>query len=825
MVGYGNVMQSRVQLTGDMVDSGDKACHSRDGGASRSLKRTITGVENNADFEPYDGIEFESHEAAYAFYQDYAKSMGFTTSIKNSRRSKKSKEFIDAKFACSRYGMTPESDTGSSRRPSVKKTNCKASMHVKRKKDGKWYIHEFIKEHNHELLPALAYHFRIHRNVKLAEKNTIDILHAVSERTRKMYVEMSRQRGGCQVVGLLTNDLNYQFDKGRCLSLEEGDAQVMLDYFMHIQKENPYFFYAIDLNEDQRLRNLFWIDAKSRKDYASFSDVVLFDTSYMKSNEKMPFALFIGVNHHCQPMLLGCAVVADETKPTFVWLMKTWLRAVGGQAPNVIITDQDKSLKAAIEEVFPCSRHCFPLWHVLERIPEILSHVVKQHENFMEKFSKCIFTSVTDEQFDLRWWKMVSRFELQENEWIHTLYENRKKWVPAYMRGSFLAGMSTAQQSESISSFFDKYIHKKISLKEFMRQYGMILQNRYEEEAVADFDTLHKQPALKSPSPWEKQMSTIYTHAIFKKFQVEVLGVVGCHPKKQAESGENVTFRVDDCEKDENFMVTWNEARSDVSCSCLLFEYKGFLCRHAMIVLQMCGLSSIPSQYILKRWTKDAKNVLMFEGTERIQTRVQRYNDLCRRAIELGEEGSLSEESYGIAFRVLDEALKNCVTVNNRSSALTECSSSPVGLRDLKEDTQGVHATKPSRKKNTNKKQKVLSQPEAAIVEAQDSLQQMDNLIVGGMTLNGYYGTHQSVQGLLNLMEPPHDGYYVNQQNMQGLGQVNRIAPGHDGFFGSQQSIPGLGHLDFRQPSFTYGLQDEPSIRAAQLHGDNARHA
>ncbi|XP_047264367.1 protein FAR-RED IMPAIRED RESPONSE 1 isoform X2 [Capsicum annuum] len=804
MVDHGDVVQSNVQLTGDMVDAVDKACHSRDGGVSRSPKRNITGVEENADVEPHDGIEFESHEAAYAFYQEYAKSMGFTTSIKNSRRSKKSKEFIDAKFACSRYGVTPESDTGSSRRPSLKKTDCKASMHVKRKRDGKWFIHEFIKKHNHELLPALAYHFRIHRNVKLAEKNNIDILHAVSERTRKMYVEMSRQCGGSQEIGLLANDLNYQFDKGRCLSLEEGDAQVMLEYFMHIQKENPYFFYAVDLNEDQRLRNLFWVDAKSRKDYVSISDVVFFDTSYMKSNEKMPFALFIGVNHHCQPMLLGCALVADETKPTFVWLMKTWLRAMDGQAPKVIITDQDKSLKEAIENIFPCSHHCFALWHVLERIPEILAHVVKQHENFMEKFSKCIFKSATDEQFDLRWWKMVSRFELQENEWVHTLYEDRKKWVPAYMRGRFMAGMSAAQRSESVSSFFDKYIQKKISLKEFMRQYGMILQNRYEEEAVADFDTLHKQPALKSPSPWEKQMSTIYTHAIFKKFQVEVLGVVGCHPKKEAENGENVTFRVDDCEKDDNFMVTWNESRSDVSCSCLLFEYKGFLCRHAMIVLQMCGLSSIPSQFILKRWTKDATNVLTFEGTERIQTRVQRYNDLCRRAILLGEEGSLSEESYDIAFRVLDEALKNCVNVNNRSSALTECSSSAVGLRDLEGDTQGIHFTKTCRKKSTNKKRKVHSEPEAAIVEAEDSLQQMDNLTVGGMTLNGYYGTHQ---------------------NMQGLGHLNTATPDHDGFFGSQQSVPGLGHLDFRLPSFTYGLQDEPSLRGAQLHGNNARHA
>ncbi|XP_059662947.1 protein FAR-RED IMPAIRED RESPONSE 1 isoform X2 [Cornus florida] len=722
MVDCRDSVHSGNEVSGNMVDV-DEAC-ARDEGVVNSLKKDIVVIEGDTDFEPRNGIEFNSHEAAYSFYQEYAKSMGFTTSIKNSRRSKKSKEFIDAKFACSRYGVTPESDKGSSRRPGVKKTGCKASMHVKRRKDGKWYIHEFIKEHNHELLPALAYHFRIHRNVKLAEKNNIDILHAVSERTRRMYVEMSRQSGGYQNVGFLSNNMHSQFDKGRYLALEEGDAQVMLEYFMHIQRENPYFFYAIDLSEDQRLRNLFWVDAKSRNDYVSFSDVVCFDTSYIKGNDKMPFAPFIGVNHHFQSMLLGCALVADETNSTFVWVMKTWLRAMGGQAPKVIITDQDKALKAAIEEVFPNARHCFSLCHILEKIPETLAHIINRHENFMVKFNKCIFKSWTDEQFDMRWWKMVNKFELGDDEWIRSLYEDRKKWVPTYMKDVFLAGMSTTQRSESIISFFDKYIQKKITLKELVRQYGTILQNRYEEEAIADFDTWHKQPALKSPSPCEKQMSTLYTHAIFKKFQVEVLGVVGCHPKKESEDGTSITFRVDDCEKGEIFMVIWGETKSEVSCSCLMFEYKGFLCRHAMIVLQICGLSSIPSHYILKRWTKDAKSrQSMVEGTERMHTRVQRYNDLCKQAIELGEEGSLSEESYNIAFRALVEALKNCVNVNNKTAA--ESSSNALCLRDMEEENHGSLATKPSKKKNANKKRKVQLEPEAIIVEAQDGLQQM----------------------------------------------------------------------------------------------------
>ncbi|XP_022979146.1 protein FAR-RED IMPAIRED RESPONSE 1-like [Cucurbita maxima] len=799
--------------------------HDRDDGIVSLPKDFL--FEGDIDLEPRSGIDFESHEAAYTFYQEYAKSMGFTTSIKNSRRSKKSKEFIDAKFACSRYGVTPEPENGNSRRPSVKKTDCKASMHVKRRPDGRWIIHEFIKDHNHELLPALAYHFRIHRNVKLAEKNNIDILHAVSERTRRMYVEMSKKRGVYRNVGFLQIDTTYQFDKGQYLALDEGDAQVLLEYFKRIQKENPYFFYAIDLNEEQRLRNLFWVDAKSRNDYVSFNDVVSFDISYIKTNDKLPFAPFIGVNHHGQSMMLGCALAADCTKPTFTWLLKTWLRAMGGQAPKVIITDQDKALKLAIEEVFPNTRHCFALWHIMEKIPETLAHVIKRHKNFLSKFNKCILKSWTDEQFDMRWWKMVSRFELQDDKWIQSLYDDRRKWVPTYMEEIFLAGMSPAQCSDSTNAFFDKYIHKKITLKEFLKQYGNILQNRYEEEAIADFDTLHKQPALKSPSPWEKQMSTIYTHTIFKKFQVEVLGVVGCHPRKESEDGGITTFRVLDCEKDEHFLVKWHELNSEVSCFCRLFEYNGFLCRHALIVLHMHRFSNIPPQYLLKRWTKDAKSrqANTTEGTEFRQNRVQRYNNLCKKAIELSEEGSQSEECYNIAIRTVVEALKNCVNINNSKSAPAESSVNDYGLREEVENQESIAAK--ANKRSMNRKRKVQTETDMILVESQNNLQQMDGLTSDSMTLSGYYGSQQNVQGLvqLNLMEPPRDAsYYVNQQSIQGLGQLNTIAASHDGSFGAQHN--GIHALvDYRPAtSYSYSLQDEQHLRSAQLHGSTSRH-
>ena len=685
----------------NMVDVGVEV-RVEDGGDLNSPIVDMGVFKEDTNLEPLSGMEFESHGEAYSFYQEYARSMGFNTAIQNSRRSKTSREFIDAKFACSRYGTKreydksynrprarqnkPDSENATGRR-SCSKTDCKASMHVKRRPDGKWVIHSFVKEHNHELLPAQA----------------------VSEQTRKMYAAMARQFAEYKNVVGLKNDPKNPFDKGRNLALETGDAKILLDFFLQMQNINSNFFYAIDLGEDQRLKNLFWVDAKSRHDYNTFSDVVSFDTTYVRNKYKMPLALFIGVNQHYQFMLLGCALISDESVTTFSWLMQTWLKAMGGQAPKVLITDHDKAMKSAVLEVFPDTRHCFCLWHILGKVSENLGHIMKRHESFMAKFEKCIHRSWTNEEFEKRWWKILERFELKEDEWMQSLYDDRKLWVPTYMKDVCLAGMSTVQRSESVNSFFDKFVHKKTTVQEFVKQYELILQDRYEEEAKADSDTWNKQPTLKSPSPLEKSVSVVYTHAVFKKFQAELLGVVACHPKKERQDEAITTFRVQEFDRSQDFMVIWNEMKSEISCICRLHEYKGYLCRHAMIVLQICGLSAIPSQYILKRWTKDAKSRhLLGEVSELVQSRMQRYNDICQRAMKLSEEGSLSQESYSLAIRTLDEAFGSCVSMNNSSKSLTEVGTSDThGLLCIEEDNQSRSMGRTNKKKNPTKKRKV----------------------------------------------------------------------------------------------------------------------
>lgn len=110
-----------------------------------------------------------------------------------------------------------------------------------------------------------------------------------------------------------------------------------------------------------------------------------------------------------------------------------------------------------------------------------------------------------------------------------------------------------------------------------------------EVKIQTDFNNLHKMPSLKSLSPFAYQMSKIYTLEIFKTFEKVVLGVSACNTINHKEDSVTMTFRVIDFAKKKEFVVVVDGSKGDVSCLCRLFEYKGFLCRHAMAVLKNFG--------------------------------------------------------------------------------------------------------------------------------------------------------------------------------------------------------------------------------------------
>ncbi|KAG6646712.1 hypothetical protein CIPAW_07G027200 [Carya illinoinensis] len=440
----------------------------------------------------------------------------------------------------------------------------------------------------------------------------------------------------------------------RHLRLEKGGAGALREYFTRMQYKNDGFFSVMDMDDDGRLRNVFWADARSRVAYKYFGDVVTFDTTYLTNRYGMPFAPFVGVNHHGQSILLGAGLISSEDTETFTWLFQTWLTCMDGKAPKAIITDQDRAMKNAISLVFPKARHRFCLWHILKKLPEKLGSHGAYKTGLKSQLQNCVYDSHTIKEFEGSWQVLITKYNLQENAWLKSLYAKRTYWAPVFMKEVFWAGMSTTQRSESMNAFFDGYVHAKTNLKEFVDQFDNALRKKIETESKADFQSFNVTIPVVSPSPLEKIFQEIYTCNKFREVQKEVIRMLATLPALHRKDGVIATYHVE-CEvnadefmKEVTHTVYFNEAECEVKCSCALFEMRGILCRHVLGIMRVNKVRSVPEKYILDRWRKDIKrtHTLIPSSYDLVDQRpeVSRYSRIIRKCYEVATNASSCDE-------------------------------------------------------------------------------------------------------------------------------------------------------------------------------------
>ncbi|EEC84071.1 hypothetical protein OsI_30356 [Oryza sativa Indica Group] len=163
---------------------------------------------------------------------------------------------------------------------------------------------------------SLKKFLRSHRAIPKEEKDFITMLHGVNISAGRIMKLMSELYGGARNVPYTRKDIsNFKSKLGseyRCRDIPEPIA-----HFEEIKKDDPNFFYKIQLDKEDRVQNIFWVDGAARNAYKDFKDCVSFDCTYMMNMYNMPCAPFIGINRHGQSIQLGCGFLRNEKTETF----------------------------------------------------------------------------------------------------------------------------------------------------------------------------------------------------------------------------------------------------------------------------------------------------------------------------------------------------------------------------------------------------------------------------------------------------------------------------------------------------------------------------
>ncbi|XP_078152790.1 protein FAR1-RELATED SEQUENCE 5-like isoform X2 [Carex rostrata] len=625
--------------------------------------------------KPRVGMEFRSPEEAFKMYNDYACRVGF--SVRKQAQTKNKHGVSSMRYVCSKEGFStrqkkiamPIGSESNPRTPEklkgMTRTGCGASFRMKIVKGGIWKVSVFVEDHNHELIlsPSKKRNLRSHKFMSIDDKKNIRNMHAQNIGSSQMMELLALEHGGKQNVRFKRKDISNLIagDNRKLIGI---DVHTTLMYFQKRQEEDPEFFHSIEADEDGVVKNIFWVDGRARRTYQEFGDVVTFDTTYQTNKYNMPFAPFIGVNHHRQSILFGMALLKCETAENFCWLFKTWLEAMYDKHPISIITDQCPAMRKAIELVFPRTIHRCCQWHVMRKARDHFGQLYKDIGGFKDELSAVINRSLTVSDFEKRWTTMVNKYNLLDNNYLKVMYKNRMQWVPAYFRATFFADMSTTQRSESMNALFKLLVDNHKSVYQFVLQIEKMIESIWQRESDEDLKCINEMPHLWSKYKMEFKARQVYTRKVFSLFKENVqdslLGDV-------TEIERDVSYQVDISYDPEiqkyvpkSYIVDVDKERCQVSCNCKGYEFEGILCPHAIKVMHHVKMTHLPDHYIMKRWTKGANASVKRSASERgmdpgetAELQALRVASLKSDWMELVKIGAVSSDGFSCLKEVI----------------------------------------------------------------------------------------------------------------------------------------------------------------------------
>ena len=368
-------------------------------------------------------------------------------------------------------------------------------------------------------------------------------------------------------------------------------------------------------------------------------------------------------------LFFGAALMFDETCASFTWLFKAFLAAHNGKHPRTIFTDQDSAMGKAVREVFIESWHELCTFHIMQNTAKHLSDSKKDDDkdkkkpHILTEFSACMYDIEDKVAFDEAFDIMINKVDKKKASWLQNIYKFKEQWAECYMRDVLTLGMRSTQLSESFNSDLKDHLKSDLDIIRFLKHFERAVQTKRNKELDEEFEARKKLPRIRMNTPMLVQASKIYTHPIFEAFQTEYeRSMAACaRPLSGNDTYAVAIVRANgDLSSEQERIVVGDPLEQASSCSCYQFTRTGVLCSHALKVLDLMNIKLLPAHYVLKRWTREARegNIHDSKGRRIIENpkldAMIRYRFLSQKSLNLAYEAARSTE-YSL---LMDDALE-----------------------------------------------------------------------------------------------------------------------------------------------------------------------
>ncbi|XP_044346392.1 protein FAR-RED IMPAIRED RESPONSE 1-like [Triticum aestivum] len=227
--------------------------------------------------------------------------------------------------------------------------------------------------------------------------------------------------------------------------------------------------------------------------------------------------------------------------------------------------------------------------------------------------------------------------------------------------------MTSTERSESANNLLKMYMPPSSPMHVFVKQYMRLQFDRESDESYEEKRTRVGGAVMRANIAIERHASKIYTRKMFEQFG-ENLFEGGSYQVEEVVKRKKYIARHNNAEKREKWIkVEYKVNISDdgdwFDCECGQFAHMGMLCCHALKVMDHIGVQEIPKRHILKRWTRDASDILPqhiahFQKDQAVnQPFTCQSSTLYLHAMELVRIGDSSVAAYELVLRKVKDLI------------------------------------------------------------------------------------------------------------------------------------------------------------------------
>lgn len=208
------------------------------------------------------------------------------------------------------------------------------------------------------------------------------------------------------------------------LFFKKEDGKEM--YFLIRDMEKLGYIVRIQVNENEEIDGLFFINEKAIEDARRWPEAITVDATYKTNAYKLSLVNIVGtsnvmsdkVDGSLQTFAVAAAFISSEKEEKYQWIMEelreaVWPKEKNFRLPSVFVTDNEKALRNAIECVFPESQHLLCSWHLWNTMKQklkcgtVADDVFKVRRTEAEIDFQSIVSSYNEQTYD----KAVSSFK------------------------------------------------------------------------------------------------------------------------------------------------------------------------------------------------------------------------------------------------------------------------------------------------------------------------------------------------------------------------------------------------------------------------------